>query len=66
MTLQIFPETDHGVEAVGGTTSSPLKGIAEEPHIVPLNAVNSLLSYPIKLTSNLIFKYDQSVKCHSF
>ena len=25
-----------GVEAVGGTTSAPLAGICEEPHIVPL------------------------------
>ena len=38
VTWQVFPETDHGVEAVGGTTSSSLKGIAEEPHIVPLDA----------------------------
>ena len=25
-----------GVQAVGGTTSAPLAGIAEEPHIVPI------------------------------
>ena len=31
---EVWPQSDHGVEAVGGTTAAALAGIAEEPHIV--------------------------------
>jgi hypothetical protein len=40
VTWQMWPSGEHGVQAVGGT-SSAAGGIAEEPHITPLLAVDA-------------------------
>ena len=59
---EVWPQSDHGVEAVGGTTAAALAGIAEEPHIVPLT---SGALYCVFRTSDVGTKHN-SVSLFSF
>lgn len=40
VTWEMWPSGDHGVQAVGGTTSLP-SSIAEEPHVVPMVTIDA-------------------------